>query len=683
MKKRIFLFWVTVLMAVTSALGQNHELQIFGSGSLIQSFPISNIDSIKIGYALNAPSNVTARLDNKSVIVTWSAVSGAQSYQVYRSGDNKNFTLLASNLTSTTYTDNSPLIGTNYYKVKAMGEDKESALSESTGTTTLPSSGMESGLYLGVMGFNQLLTTKPISILKSETRSSYDTFIDAMTMKNGTILCYSMDQAINALQSASLPDDIFNVAVVTFTDGLDQGSLMMDERFDSDDEFLAAIKKRITEETVAGQPISAYSIGLRGSDITSASDIAKFQTTLKQLASTNANAKEVTSMAEVNAKFQEIANQLNSTSYLQTISLKIPGLSNGTRVRFTFDNVTAAANSKVYIEGTFNLRARSLTDVVYKGMTSTSGSTVNGTTEGIFITFTFDGIHTESGNLLSREYIDEWYLTSSNSWQINSEFDKDENSDVINEKKSAAIMLVLDCSSSLGSQFSTMLSNAKSFVNTLCQSTGGDGGNTNPGGETNGHEWVDLGLPSGTLWATCNVGASKPEDYGDYFAWGETSSKSTCGWSTYKYCNGSKTIMTKYCISSSNGTVDNKTELEPADDAATANWGSSWQMPSLAQQQELINSNYTSTTWTTQNGVYGRKITSKSNGSSIFLPAAGYRNDTSLYDAGSFGYYWSRSLNTSSSRYGYGLGFDSSDIGTYEDYRCNGRSVRPVRVQTR
>ena len=98
MKKRIFLFWVTVLMAVTSALGQNHELQIFGSGSLIQSFPISNIDSIKIGYAFNAPSNVTARLDNKSIIVTWSTVSGAQSYQVYRSGDNKNFTLLASKL---------------------------------------------------------------------------------------------------------------------------------------------------------------------------------------------------------------------------------------------------------------------------------------------------------------------------------------------------------------------------------------------------------------------------------------------------------------------------------------------------------------------------------------------------------------------------------------------------------
>ncbi|MBO7100341.1 MAG: hypothetical protein J6W21_10800 [Bacteroidaceae bacterium] len=673
MKKKIFLILVMALMTVTSAFAQTRELQIYKGGSLIQSFPVGNIDSIKVGYAFNAPGNVSARLSNKSIVVTWSTVSDAQSYQLYRSGDNKNFVLLAGNLTTTAFTDNSPLKGTNYYKVKAIGVGKESAMSESTGTATLPGSGMESGLYLGVMGFNQLLTTKSISILKAETKSSYDTFIDAMTMKNGTILCYSVDQAINALQKATLPDDIFNVAIVTFTDGLDQGSLMMDDRFENDDDFLAAIKKRITEETVAGQSISAYSIGLRGRDITSASDIAKFQSTLKQLASTNANAKEVTSMAEVNAKFQEIAEQLNSTSYLQTISLKIPGLSNGTRVRFTFDNVTAAANSKVYIEGTFNLRTRSLTDVVYKGMTSTSGTTINGTTEGIFITFKFDGIRTENGKLLSKENIDEWYLTSSNSWQINSEFDKYENSDVINEKKSAAIMLVLDCSSSLDKQFSTMQANAKSFVNTLFQST--------KDADTNGHEYVDLGLPSGTLWATYNVGASKPEEYGDYFAWGETKSKSNYSWSTYKYCKGSSTTMTKYCTSSDCGTVDNKTELEPADDAATANWGTGWQMPSLAQQQELINTSYTTTTWTTQNGVYGRKIISKSNGNSIFLPAAGYRYATSLFDAGSGGDYWSRSLDTSYSYNRYNLYFSSSNIYTSFSNRICGQSVRPVRVR--
>lgn len=95
------------------------------------------------------------------------------------------------------------------------------------------------------------------------------------------------------------------------------------------------------------------------------------------------------------------------------------------------------------------------------------------------------------------------------------------------------------------------------------------------------HEYIDLGLPSGTLWATMNIGASSPEDYGDYFAWGETAPKDVYDWSTYKWCNGSSNTLTKYCFNSSygnNGFVDNLTELDPEDDAATVNWGQDWRM---------------------------------------------------------------------------------------------------------
>ena len=195
------------------------------------------------------------------------------------------------------------------------------------------------------------------------------------------------------------------------------------------------------------------------------------------------------------------------------------------------------------------------------------------------------------------------------------------------------------------------------------------------------HEWVDLGLPSGTLWATCNVGANSPEEYGDYYAWGETTTKGTYDWSTYKHCKGPDDTMTKYCTSSNYGTVDYKPELEPSDDAATANWGSGWQMPSREQFKELYNSSYTTTTWTTLNGKYGRKITSKSNANSIFLPAAGYRDDTGLNNPGSGGYYWSRSLETTYSINAYKLYFDSSYVRTGFDSRCYGQSVRPVRVK--
>ena len=186
--------------------------------------------------------------------------------------------------------------------------------------------------------------------------------------------------------------------------------------------------------------------------------------------------------------------------------------------------------------------------------------------------------------------------------------------------------------------------------------------------------YVDLGLPSGTLWATCNVGASSPKDYGDYFAWGETSTKTTYNWSTYFDTKDNGNTFNKY---NNNGGL---TELEPEDDAAYVKWGPAWRMPSKEQFDELINSNYTTTEWTTQHGVNGRLITSKSNGNSVFLPAAGYRGNSSLYYAGSYGDYWSRRLNESGPGYAWYLYFDSGSVDTYYNGRCVGFSVRPVRL---
>ena len=196
-------------------------------------------------------------------------------------------------------------------------------------------------------------------------------------------------------------------------------------------------------------------------------------------------------------------------------------------------------------------------------------------------------------------------------------------------------------------------------------------------GSYNGQEYVDLGLS--VKWATCNVGATTPEEYGDYFAWGETSTKTTYNWSTYKYCNGSDDTMTKYCVDSNFGTVDNKTTLELTDDAAHVNWGGKWRMPTKAEQDELRNTSNCTWTWTTQNGVKGYKVTSKKNGNSIFLPAAGWRYYDTLFNAGSYGYYWSSSLSTSYSLYACRVFFNSS----YVDWdkvgsRFYGQSVRAV-----
>ena len=200
---------------------------------------------------------------------------------------------------------------------------------------------------------------------------------------------------------------------------------------------------------------------------------------------------------------------------------------------------------------------------------------------------------------------------------------------------------------------------------------------TEPENTENGHEYVDLGLS--VKWATCNVGATKPEEYGDYFAWGEVEPKATYNWSTYKWCNGSEKTLTKYNTDNSYGTVDNKTVLEAADDAATANWGGSWRMPTYEEQDELRNN--CTWIWTTENGVNGYRVTSNKAGytdKSIFLPAAGSRGYGGIDDVGSYAYYWSSSLYTDSPYDAYSLYFYSSYVGWYNDGRNSGRSVRSV-----
>ena len=201
---------------------------------------------------------------------------------------------------------------------------------------------------------------------------------------------------------------------------------------------------------------------------------------------------------------------------------------------------------------------------------------------------------------------------------------------------------------------------------------------TAKGGTINGYEYVDLGLPSGIKWATHNVGATKPEEYGGYYALGETVEKKKYNWKTYKFCKDSGKTLIKYCTDSSYGTVDNKTILDLEDDVAHVKWGASWRMPTRAELDELRNN--CTWTWTTQNGVKGYKVTSKSNGNSIFLPAAGSRIGTALFSGGSYGYYWSSSLYESGSYDAYYLSFDSGSSYDwyYYDSRSDGLSVRPV-----
>ncbi len=185
----------------------------------------------------------------------------------------------------------------------------------------------------------------------------------------------------------------------------------------------------------------------------------------------------------------------------------------------------------------------------------------------------------------------------------------------------------------------------------------------------NGHDWVDLGLPSGLKWATCNVGAGSPEDYGNYYAWGETTTKST-----YSDDNSLTYGLSKSQLQSQ-GYIDVGGNLTPSHDAARANWGGSWRLPTKTDLEEL--EDRCTWTWTTQGGVKGYKVTGP-NGNHIFLPAAGYRYGSSLYYARENGYYWSSTPHESNSYGACRLYFDSGAQSVYWSDRYYARSVRPV-----
>jgi uncharacterized protein (TIGR02145 family) len=619
--------------------------------------------------------------------------------------------------------------------------------------------GTSEGVYLGVIGFNDDLKTKTIGLLNTSSESYYTNFISSLNMRDGTVLYHAVNKSLDWLQSATLPSQLFNVSLVTFTDGLDNGSTMLNNSYNSPSDYLNAVSDRIRNDRVGGKAITAYSIGLRGNDVT---DYAGFQQNLQKLSSSGNN-YEVGNWAAVKERFRQIAIQLYNETAIVNAEVKIPGgKADGTVIRITFDNVSNANASSQYIQGTYyreNGKGK-LKNVIYQGLQSSSGAeVVSDRQDGIFYWYSFAELKLPNGNpFANTSNMNMWYNLANSDWQPESEFTPEAYSDINVNRKSAVAVLVLDCSSSLGSDFNNMKEAAIEFVQllndygnsdngggngggvdtqtyTIATSanpadggtvTGGgtynegvpvtlranantnytfdhwqDGSTSNPrtitvtasatytayftyggggsgNGNANGHAYVDLGLPSGTLWATCNVGATTPEGYGNYYAWGETTTKSTYNWSTYRYCNGSSTTLTKYCSSSTygnNGFTDNLTTLQLSDDAARANWGGDWRMPTKAEWEELKNN--TTVTWTTQNGVYGRKFTA-SNGNSLFLPAAGCRNDGSLYYAGSSGYYWSSSLDTDNPSYAWGLTFSSGYC--YMDYysRYCGQSVRAV-----
>ena len=340
--------------------------------------------------------------------------------------------------------------------------------------------GTTEGMYVGIIGFNDALTTKSLSILDNSTEQGFINFIDELSMRDATALYHADNTALDWLQNSTLPSDLINVSLITFTDGLDNASLMLNSNYNSQSEFLNAVNNRIMNDRVQGQRINAYAIGMKGNDVV---DEASFRQNLQKLSSSELNVFEVEDMNEATQRFREIASQLYNTTTTVSTNVKIPGgYDNNTVIRITFDNVTNGNNSTQYIQATYSRESGKgkLSNVNYYGLQSSSGATViSDRQDGLCYWYTFAALKTPNGDAVTNlAHMKLWrYVSSTAEWQPESEFVPSSYSDVTVDRKSAVAILVLDCTTSLGSQdFSRMKEAAKEFIRVLNSNTGNGGG---------------------------------------------------------------------------------------------------------------------------------------------------------------------------------------------------------------
>lgn len=324
------------------------------------------------------------------------------------------------------------------------------------------------GLYVGIIGFNNDMTTNKLTLLNSSSKDDLKNFINNLAMDDGTILYHAVNTALDKIEAVTPPEDLINVSIVTFTDGLDQGSYMLNDNYSSGDAYLNAVSNRIRNTYIGDNavPVSAYSIGVKSADVNETS----FRISLEKLSSNpQQNVFLVDNMTQVGQIFADIAQDLYHQSSSWDVTLKTPAPEHRTRIRFTFDNVSNAEDSERYIEGVFlnNQSTCLFNNIQYVGLQD-CGNVIYPEINGIFVKFTFSNLYTTNGEQVYTSNTKQWnWDENAGEWVNNSEFTPSGDIVTQEEFKSAMVMLVLDCSSSLGNDFNSVKSAACQFIETL------------------------------------------------------------------------------------------------------------------------------------------------------------------------------------------------------------------------
>lgn len=330
---------------------------------------------------------------------------------------------------------------------------------------------------MGVIGFNSTLTTKNISKLTTSTSNSFVDFVYSLSSGKGTGLYFADYSALKMMNEYSMPPKLKNVALVTFTDGLDNVSLIQEgfnpENYNSHDAYRTGLHNKMVNEQIHGINVQAYMIGLKGADVT---DNVEFTETLNKLASSSSNVYQVANMNEAMQRFSDIANSLNQISTTVNLGVDVPGgYDDGQMLRFSFDNASSATSSNKYIQTTFRWEnGRTLADITYVGFAQGATSISSSSIQNGFCHFVFEDLKYINGTSVSESDLNNialWKKTSTGNWNRESEFTPGSSSSITEEKSSALIMLVLDCTNSLGSDFSKMQQASANFIEVLANAS--------------------------------------------------------------------------------------------------------------------------------------------------------------------------------------------------------------------
>jgi predicted carbohydrate-binding protein with CBM5 and CBM33 domain/TolB-like protein len=342
----------------------------------------------------------------------------------------------------------------------------------------------DTGVYVGIVSFGDQaedLTSGTPIFLDATGLTRINNILDnsyRRTTRSGTLLFYGVHRALAALSAnaGKYPQNLDGVYLLTFTDGLDTGSnsfaLSPVENQDfsdkSDTDYQAYLSGQIANRPVAGRAITAYSAGVRGSDV---QDTTLFRRSLSSLASGADNFYELSNFSQLNDRFDAIAKDLTITTTNTTFELRTPSFSLGTKIRMTFDNVSSAASSGRYIEGTITAgpspRTYMLTNIVYGGTSSATGTQITGVMNGTEVIYTFNNF--KGYDPAVDKQVKQWTQRMGSSiWQVNSEYEASNSTTTTIEHRSAVVYIALDSSRSLSDSDVVAVRTAmKQFVRTL------------------------------------------------------------------------------------------------------------------------------------------------------------------------------------------------------------------------